>query len=75
MAGARESMNTESLQIHAISVSWQPVELILEIAGVCYMSKLALASLTIEDNQEVALQHMLEVAKDLAPWPPRLSLQ
>ena len=75
MAGARESMNAESLQIHAISVSWQPVELILEIAGVCYMSKSALVSLTIEMQQEVAVQHMLEVAKDLAPWPLRLSLQ
>ena len=68
-------MNAESLQIHAISVSWQPVELILETAGACYMSKSALVSVTIDRNQDVAVQHMLEVVKGLAPWPLRLSLQ
>ena len=43
-------MNVESLQIHAISVSWQPVELILEIAGVCCMSKSAVVRLRIRMN-------------------------
>ena len=48
MAGVRDSMNVESLQIQARSVSWQPVEVKLEIAGACCMSKSAFASLAIE---------------------------
>ena len=48
MAGVRDSMNVESLQIQARSVSWQPVEVKLEIAGACCVSKSAFASLAID---------------------------
>ena len=38
MAGARDPINVESLQMQARSVSWQPVEVKLEIAGACCVS-------------------------------------
>ena len=48
MAGVRDSMNVESLQIQARSVSWQPVEVKLEIVGACCVFKSAFLSLAME---------------------------
>ena len=41
-------MKDESLQIHAISVSEQPVELMLEMAGACCTFVSAIMSLPVD---------------------------